>query len=86
MAGTNPTAAGGSFIQKYSDILVALAIVTIVIMMQAVRRQMPLLAAYPHTISAKCVRAIANNLLYGGKVRVKRGWMGFLQRFIDFSG
>ena len=33
MAGTNPTAAGGSFIQKYSDILVALAIVTIVIMM-----------------------------------------------------
>lgn len=55
-------------------------------MMQAVRRQMPLLAAYPHTISAKCVQAIANNLLYGGKVRVKKGWMGFLQRFIDFSG
>ena len=55
-------------------------------MMQAVRRQMPLLAAYPNTISARCVQAIANSLLYGGQTRVKRGWMGFLQRFIDFSG
>ncbi len=55
-------------------------------MVQAVRKQMPLMAAYPHTLAAKCVQAIAKNILYGGQVRVKRGWKGFLQRFIDFSG
>ncbi|MFA6851223.1 MAG: MinD/ParA family protein [Selenomonadaceae bacterium] len=54
-------------------------------MMNAVKQQIPLLVSYPNTVSAKCIRAIANSLLYGKKVRVKKGWRGFLQKFIDFS-
>lgn len=54
-------------------------------MMNAVKKQMPLLVAYPDTVSAKCIRAIAIALLHGGNVKVRRGWRGFLQKYIDFS-
>lgn len=52
---------------------------------QAVRRQTPVVVSYPNSIAAKCVRAIAQNLLYGEKITVHRGWRGFLQHFLDFS-
>lgn len=54
--------------------------------MNAVKRQTPLLISYPDTIAARCIQAIANNLLYGGQHTVKRGWRNFLRRFLDFSG
>ena len=53
--------------------------------MNAVRQQKPLLVAYPGTVAAKCVRAIAHNLLYGGNVSVRQGWKGFLKRILGFS-
>ena len=53
--------------------------------MNAVKQQTPLLVSYPDTIAARCVQAIANNLLYGGQRTVKRGWRNFLRHFLDFS-
>lgn len=53
--------------------------------MNAVKKQRPLLVAYPNTISAKCIRAIASSLLNGGNADVKRGWKSFLQKFVIFS-
>ena len=54
-------------------------------MMNAVKKQRPLLSAYPDTVSAKCIRAIAESLLHGNSVKVHRGWKVFLQRFLVFS-
>ena len=54
-------------------------------MMHAVRKQVPVVVSYPHTISAQCVQAIAKGLLYGEKVSVRRGWKGFLQQILNFS-
>lgn len=54
-------------------------------MMNAVKKQRPLLSAYPDTVSAKCIRAIAESLLHGNSVKVHRGWKAFLQRFLVFS-
>lgn len=42
-------------------------------MMKAVRRQVPLLAAYPDSLAAKCVEALANSLLSGRPQRGKAG-------------
>ena len=50
-------------------------------MMKAVRRQVPLLAAYPDSLAAKCVEAQANSLLSGCPQQVKLGWQGFLRKF-----
>ncbi len=54
-------------------------------LMQAVRRQIPFLVLYPETAASKCVVAIADNLLSGSQVRVKKGWKAFLKHFFDFS-
>lgn len=53
--------------------------------MNAVKRQSPLLAAYPDTLASRCVEAIAKNLLYGGRHEVEWGWRGFLQRLLKFK-
>lgn len=50
-------------------------------MMKAVRRQVPLLAAYPDSLAARCVEALANSLLSGRPQQVKLGWQGFLRKF-----
>lgn len=52
---------------------------------RAVRRQRPLLVAYPSSAAAKCIRSIGTSLLHGKKVPVKRGWRTFLRYFLDFS-
>ena len=54
-------------------------------LIQAVRRQVPMLVSYPEAAASKCVTAIANNLLYGSEVKVKKGWKEFLKHFFDFS-
>lgn len=54
-------------------------------LIQSVRRQTPVLAAYPGALSVKCIRAIARALLYGEKVLIKKGWHAFLQYFLDFT-
>lgn len=53
-------------------------------LMKAVKAQKPLLISYPNTISAKCIKAIALNLLEEKDVVVGRGLRGFLERFISF--
>ncbi len=54
-------------------------------MIQAVRKQKPILEAYPNSLAAKCIKAIARAILYGEKVFVKKGWKSFLQYFLDFT-
>ena len=53
-------------------------------MMKAVKAQSPLLISYPNTISAKCIKSIATNLLDGKNLVVYRGFRGFLEKFLDF--
>lgn len=50
-------------------------------MMKAVRRQVPLLAAYPDSLAARCVDALAGSILSGRPQQVKLGWQGFLRKF-----
>ena len=52
---------------------------------QAVRQQKPILEAYPDSLAAKCIKAIARATLYGEKVFIKKGWKSFLQYFLDFT-
>ena len=54
-------------------------------MIQAVRQQKPILQAYPDSLAAKCIKAIARSILYGEKILVKKGWKSFLQYFLDFT-
>ena len=51
----------------------------------SVRRQKPFLAVKPNTSASKCVRALADALISGKKVEVRRGWRGFLQQIFNFS-
>ena len=50
-------------------------------LMKAVRRQVPLMAAYPDSMAARCVEALANSLVSGRQQQVKLGWQGFLRKF-----
>lgn len=52
---------------------------------QAVRKQKPIMEMFPNSTAAKCIAAIAQSILYGRKVLVKKGWRTFLQYFLDFS-
>lgn len=54
--------------------------------MNAVKKQTPLLAVFPNTLAARCIDAIAKNLLYGPGHDVKWGWRGFLQKLLKFKG
>lgn len=51
----------------------------------AVRKQKPFVATEPDSLAAKCVKAMATSLLYGGEMKVKRGWRGFLNQIFNFS-
>ncbi|MBQ8699232.1 MAG: MinD/ParA family protein [Schwartzia sp.] len=53
--------------------------------MNAVKRQSPLLAAYPDAMAARCIEAVAKNILYGGDHEIRLGWRGFLQKLLNFS-
>ena len=53
--------------------------------MRSVRRQTPFLAAQPGSVAARCIQAMANSVLYGSRMKVKRGWKGFLRQIFDFS-
>jgi len=53
--------------------------------MNAVKRQQPLLSAFPDTMASRCVEMIAKNVLYGGEHKIRLGWKGFLQRLLNFS-
>ena len=52
---------------------------------KAVRRQTPLLNAEPNTAAARCIDALAEALITGNEMHVKRGWKGFLQQIFKFS-
>ena len=52
---------------------------------KAVRRQAPLLKEAPHAAAARCIDALAEALLTGSEMGVKRGWKGFLQQIFKFS-
>ena len=53
--------------------------------MNAVKRQAPLMIAYPDTLAARCVQSIAKTMIYGGQHEVRWGWRGFLQRLLKFK-
>ncbi len=53
--------------------------------MNAVKRQAPLMIAYPDTLAARCVQSIAKTMVYGGQHEVRWGWRGFLQRLLKFK-
>ena len=53
--------------------------------MNAVKRQQPILAAYPDAMAARCIEAVAKNILYGGDHEIRLGWKGFLQKLLNFS-
>lgn len=53
--------------------------------MRAVRRQTPFLILQPDAIASRCVRAMADGLLYGTTMAVRKGWRGFLQQIFHFS-
>lgn len=53
--------------------------------MRAVRQQTPFLVANPSCVASECIKGIANKLLYGKEMNVKRGWKRFLQEFFNFS-
>lgn len=52
---------------------------------KAVRKQTPLLKAEPTAAAARCIDALAQSLITGGEMNVKRGWKGFLQQIFKFS-
>ena len=52
---------------------------------KAVRRQTPLIKAEPSAAAARCIDALAEALITGDEMRVKRGWKGFLQQIFNFS-
>ena len=52
--------------------------------MNAVKQQTPLLAAYPDAMSARCIEAVTKNVLYGGEHEIRWGWKGFLQKMLNF--
>jgi len=51
---------------------------------KAVRHQTPLLKTAPDAAAARCIDALAEVLLTGDEMNVKRGWKGFLQQIFKF--
>lgn len=51
-------------------------------MVNAIKKQVPLLLSYPNTIAAKCIRTIAKSILQGRSTKIKRNWRDFLHRLI----
>lgn len=52
-------------------------------LVKAVKKQMPLLLAFPDTASARCINQIAACLLYGSKIEHKKGIRGVFNRFLE---
>ncbi len=50
-------------------------------MMRSVRKQVPIMAAYPDSLASQCIDALADCLLTGKGQQVKIGWLGFLRKF-----
>ena len=53
--------------------------------MRSVRQQQPFLAAQPGAVASRCIQGLANSLLFGSKMTVKRGWKGFLRQIFNFT-
>ena len=51
-------------------------------MMRSVRKQVPILAAYPDSSASRCIDALADCLLTGSRQQVRIGWLGFLRKFL----
>ncbi len=51
-------------------------------MVNAIKKQSPLLISYPNTIAAKCITAIATSILEGGRAKIRLTWRDFLERLI----
>ncbi len=50
-------------------------------MMRSVRKQVPIMAAYPDSLASQCIDALADCLLTGKGQKVRIGWLGFLRKF-----
>lgn len=53
--------------------------------MKSVRQQQPFLAAQPGSVASRCIQGLANSLLFGSRMTVKRGWKGFLRQIFNFA-
>ena len=51
-------------------------------LIRAVKKQMPLLLAFPDTISARCIENIADRLLYGEHIKKTGGIKGFFDNLL----
>ena len=49
---------------------------------KAVKSQTPFLLAYPESVSSRCIKQIANRLLYGENIPRSHGIKGFFDRFL----
>lgn len=54
-------------------------------MLNSVRKQVPLLAANPNSVAAKCIRSVARSIINGKQEKVKLGWKGFLKKVLGFA-
>ena len=54
-------------------------------LVQAVRKQKPVVEAFPDSLAARCIQSLASNLLTGRNEEVKLGWGGFLRRMLQLG-
>ncbi|MDU2066691.1 MAG: MinD/ParA family protein [Sporomusaceae bacterium] len=52
-------------------------------MMEAVKKQKPLLLSYPNSISSQCIEEIAYKITLEEKILVPKGIRGFFSKFLD---
>lgn len=50
-------------------------------MVRSVRKQVPILSAYPDSLASQCIDALADCLLTGSRQQIRTGWLGFLRKF-----
>ena len=53
------------------------------VVQESVKKQMPFIVNKPMSPASKCIISLANNLLTGRQLKVKRGWRGFLRRLFS---
>ncbi len=51
--------------------------------MQAVKKQIPLLILFPQTLAARCIDKIAYQMIYGEKITISKGIKGFFSKLLN---
>lgn len=53
-------------------------------LVKAVKNQIPLLVSFPDAISSRCIKSIAQRMLYGENIQQPRGIKGFFHKFLEY--